>query len=86
MSVSYITDASLLIKVIQHPFVVLNYHSDEGGQACLDFKPVFSKLSEDPKYKAIEFLTIDVENNPIAKKYIVDKKCSIVTCYYKAGF
>jgi thioredoxin 1 len=75
------SDTLLRLDVAEHRFVLLKYHADECGKSCLEFIPVFESISDDPKYKDVLFLRINVDNNPAAKKYILEKKQPIVTVY-----
>jgi hypothetical protein len=81
MAVSETTDAFLFLQVSENELVMLKYHTDDCGSACLEFIPVYESISEDPKYKAVLFLTINAENNPMAKRRILAKRQPVITIY-----
>lgn len=83
MAVTETTDSLLFLQVAENDRVVLKYHTDDCGQPCLNFIPIYKELSEDPKYKSVIFLVIDAENNPMAKKHILAKRQPVITIYYK---
>jgi hypothetical protein len=83
MRVIETTDSFLFLQVAENDRVILKYDTDECGKRCADFIPVYTELSEDPKYKSIVFLTINGENNPRAKERIMDKKQPVITIYFK---
>jgi hypothetical protein len=81
MAVTHSSDSMLLLEVAEYPLVVLNYHSEECGQPCQDFIPLFSAISEEERYSGILFLCIDTEHNPVAKAHILKHAKPIVTVY-----
>src|SRR5687767_11154944 len=83
MAVHETTDAYLFLQVAENDRVILKYHTDDCGKACIDFVPVYKEIPNDPKYKTIVFLTINAENNTIAKRRILDKKQPVITIYSK---
>lgn len=83
MAVSETTDSFLFLQVAENDRVVLKYHTDECGAACMNFRPIYKALSEDPHYKKIVFLVIDADSNPIAKRRILDKSQPVITIYFK---
>lgn len=83
MAVIETTDSFLFLQVAENDRVILKYHTNACGQPCINFIPVYKELSEDPKYKNIIFLVIDADDNPTAKKHILDKKQPVITIYYK---
>jgi thioredoxin 1 len=83
MAVIETTDSFLFLQVAENERVILKYHTNDCGQPCVSFIPVYKELSEDPKYKTIIFLVIDADDNPMAKKHILDKKQPVITIYYK---
>lgn len=83
MAVIETTDSFLFLQVAENDRVILKYHTDECGQPCINFIPVYKELSENPKYKDVIFLVIDADNNPVAKRRILDKKQPVITIYYK---
>ncbi|MBC7695763.1 MAG: thioredoxin family protein [Burkholderiales bacterium] len=83
MPVIETSDSFLFLQVAEHDRVILKYHTDDCGSACKDFIPVFENLSNDPTYKEIIFLVIDADDNPMAKRRILDKHQPVITIYYK---
>lgn len=83
MAVIETTDSFLFLQVAENDRVILKYHTNECGQPCVDFIPIYKSISEDPMYKDVIFLVIDADNNPMAKKRILDKKQPVITIYYK---
>lgn len=81
MAVTETTDASLFLQVAGNDRVILKYHTDDCGDPCINFRPIFKELSEDPKYKDIVFLVIDADENPMAKKRILAKHQPMITIY-----
>ena len=83
MAVIETTDSFLFLQVAENERVILKYHTNSCGQPCISFIPIYNELSEDPKYKDVIFLVIDADNNPMAKRRILDKKQPVITIYYK---
>ena len=83
MAVTETTDSFLFLQVAENDRVILKYHTDDCGAACINFRPVYKKLSEDPRYKNVVFLVIDADTNPMAKKRILDKSQPVITIYFK---
>jgi hypothetical protein len=83
MPVHETTDAFLFLQVADNDLVILKYHTDDCGAACRDFIPVYKQISEDPRYSMVIFLEINAENNPVAKRRILDKKQPVITIYSK---
>jgi thioredoxin 1 len=83
MAVTETSDAFLFLQVTENPLVILKYHTDDCGTACKAFIPVYEKMSEDPKYRGVLFLTINAENNPVAKRRILDVRQPVITIYSK---
>ena len=83
MAVTETTDSFLYLQVAEHDRVILKYHTKECGKACIDFIPIFEKLSLDHKYKDIFFFVIDADYNPKAKEHILDKKQPVIAIYHK---
>jgi hypothetical protein len=83
MAVTETTDSFLFLQVAENELVILKYHTDDCGADCINFRPVYKELSEDPQYKKVVFLVIDADHNPMAKKRILDKSQPVITIYYK---
>ena len=83
MAVTETTDSFLFLQVAENERVILKYHTDDCGEACVNFRPIYKELSEDPRYKNIVFLVINADENPMAKKRILDKSQPVITIYLK---
>jgi thioredoxin 1 len=83
MAVTQTTDALLLVEIADNDCVILKYHTDECGEPCNQLVPVYHKLSDETRYKDIQFLQINADSNPVAKRFILDKKAPIITIYFK---
>ncbi|MCD6019581.1 MAG: thioredoxin [Bacteroidetes bacterium] len=83
MPVTETSDAYLFLQVAQNDRVILKYHTDDCGEACINFIPVFEELSNDVTYKDVIFLVIDADDNPKAKERILDKRQPVITLYFK---
>jgi thioredoxin 1 len=83
MAVTETTDSFLFLQVAENDRVILKYHTDECGEACINFRPIYKELSEDPLYKKVVFLVIDADNNPMAKRRILDKSQPVITIYLR---
>jgi thiol-disulfide isomerase/thioredoxin len=73
----------LFLQVAENPLVILKYHTDDCGKVCEEFIPIYEEISNDPRFKNVIFLTIDAEDNPMAKRRILDKKQPVITIYSK---
>ena len=83
MAIKETTDSFLFLQVAENDRVILKYHTSACGDPCIKFIPVYKQISEDEKYKDIVFLVIDADDNPVARKHILDKKQPVITIYYK---
>jgi hypothetical protein len=83
MPVTETSDSFLFLQVAENDRVILKYHSNECGEPCINFIPVYKELSNDPQYKDVVFLVIDADHNPKAKERILDKRQPVITIYYK---
>ncbi len=83
MGVTETTDSYLFLQVAENPYVILKYHSDECGAKCKQFIPIYHDLSMDKKYSEVVFLTINADNNPAAKRHIMDKMQPVITIYFQ---
>ncbi|MGZ5245301.1 MAG: thioredoxin domain-containing protein, partial [Bacteroidia bacterium] len=64
MAVKETSDDNLIFELIEHPRVILKYHTDTCGEICRKLKVVFEELSNSKDYKDITFLRINADNNP----------------------
>ena len=83
MPVRETSDSILFLQGAEHDRVILKYHTNDCGEPCINFIPIFEALSNDPLYKDIVFLVIDADDNPRAKERILNKKQPVITIYYK---
>jgi hypothetical protein len=83
MPVTETSDSFLFLQVAQNNMVVLKYDTCDGGSICAQFVPIYESMSADPLYKDIVFLTINAEENPVAKRRILDKQQPVITIYSK---
>ncbi len=83
MAVTETTDSLIYLQVAENDMVILKYDTCTGGSICEEFIPVYLSMSEDPKYMSIIFLTIDADENPVAKKRILNKMQPVITIYSK---
>lgn len=83
MAVTETTDSFLFFQVAANERVILEYQTDECGADCINFKPIYKKLSEKPQYEKIVFLVINADSNPMAMKRILDKSLPVITIYFK---
>ena|SRR5688572_25268016 len=83
MAVTHTTDAHLVLEIASHPSVILKYHTDDCGEDCKVLLPIYEALSDQKKYADIVFLRIDADENPVAKKFILQKRQPILSLYHK---
>lgn len=83
MPVTETSDSFLFLQVAENDRVILKYHSNDCGDLCIDFIPIYESLSNNPLYNKVVFLVIDADQNPKAKERILDKKQPVITIYYK---
>ncbi|MCW3126643.1 MAG: thioredoxin protein [Bacteroidetes bacterium] len=67
MAVALLTDADFQTNISQHDKVIVKYYADWCG-SCKLFAPKFKRLSNDERYAGIEFIEINAETNPEARK------------------
>ena len=83
MPVTETSDSYLFLQVTENPLVILKYHTDDCGWVCREFIPIYEQISDDPKYRNVLFLTINAEDNPVAKRRILELKQPVITIYCK---
>jgi thioredoxin 1 len=67
MAVNVATDADFNETLKAHNKVIVKYYADSCG-SCKLFTPKFKRLSNDERFAGIEFLEVDAENSPEARK------------------
>lgn len=67
MAVALLTDADFQTNIAQHDKVIVKYYADWCG-SCKLFAPKFKRLSNDERFAGIEFIEINAETNPEARK------------------
>lgn len=67
MAVNVATDADFNETLKSHNKVIVKYYADWCG-SCKLFAPKFKRLSNDERFAGIEFLEVDAENSPEARK------------------
>jgi hypothetical protein len=81
MAVKETTDAFLFLQVAENDRVILKYYTEECGEPCASFITIYQMISENERYKRVTFLTINADDNPAAKKRILDKRQPVITIY-----
>ncbi|MFN8396181.1 MAG: thioredoxin family protein [Bacteroidia bacterium] len=67
MAVVVATDQDFNTQLAEHPLVVVKYYADWCG-ACKLFSPKFRKMSEDSRFAGVQFLDVNAETSPEARK------------------
>ena len=67
MAVTLLTDIDFKKNIEQHDKVVVKYYADWCG-SCKLFAPKFKRLSGDERFVGIEFVEVNAEENPEARK------------------
>lgn len=83
MPVTETSDEYLFLQVAENDRVILKYHTNDCGDPCIKFIPIFEDLSNDAAYKNVVFLVVDADKNPKAKQRILDTKQPVITIYHK---
>jgi hypothetical protein len=83
MGVTETTDSFLFLQIAENDLVILKYYTQDCGDACTNFSPIYKELSEDPKYSKVVFLVINADSNPVAKKRVLDRNQPVITIYLK---
>ena len=65
--VNIATDADFKEKLSSQANVIVKYYADWCG-SCKLFAPKFKRLSNDERFAGIEFLEVNAEENPEARK------------------
>jgi thioredoxin 1 len=68
MAVTIVTDTDFNEKINNTPKVIIKYYADWCG-SCKLFSPKFRRLSEDERFKGIEFIDVNAEDNDEARKF-----------------
>ena len=67
MAVTVLTDSDFKSNIEQHDKVVVKYYADWCG-SCKLFSPKFKRLSGDERFTGIEFIEVNAEESPEARK------------------
>lgn len=67
MSLETATDDTFAKQLQDHSKVVVKYYADWCG-SCKLFSPKFKRLSSDERFSNIQFLDVNAEHNPEARK------------------
>lgn len=67
MPVIVATDQDFNSQIQEHPLVVVKYSADWCG-ACKLFAPKFRKMSDDARFAGVQFLDVNAETSPEARK------------------
>lgn len=67
MAVNVATDADFQQKLSDNQNVIVKYYADWCG-SCKLFAPKFKRLSNDERFTDVEFIEVDAENSPEARK------------------
>lgn len=67
MPVFVVNDSELAETLETHDKIIIQFHADWCG-SCKLFAPEFRRLSDDPGFDAITFVSVNSENNPEARK------------------
>lgn len=67
MRVVAVNDEEFKSQLEKHPKVIVKYYADWCG-SCKLFAPKFKRLSGDERFAGIEFLEVNAEQNPEARK------------------
>jgi thioredoxin 1 len=67
MAVTLLTDTDFTGKLGKHDNVVVKYYAEWCG-SCKLFAPKFKRLSGDERFAGIEFIEVNAEESPEARK------------------
>jgi thioredoxin 1 len=67
MAVALLTDADFQSNISQHDKVIVKYYADWCG-SCKLFAPKFKRLSNDERFAGVEFIEVNAETSPEARK------------------
>jgi len=67
MAVTLLTDGDFKSNIEQHDKVVVKYYADWCG-SCKLFAPKFKRLSGDERFAGVEFVEVNAEESPEARK------------------
>lgn len=80
MAVELVTDSDFESKLKENDKVVVKYYADWCG-SCRLFAPKFKRLSSDARFEGIQFLDVNAEDSPQARK-----KAGVTTLPFFAVF
>ncbi|MES2767086.1 MAG: protein disulfide isomerase family protein [Bacteroidota bacterium] len=76
-------DNQLRHLIYAHDFAVVEYTSPT-CLVCQALIPHYEKLSNEEKYKGFLFMSIDADENPIAKQFLAERETPLMVLYHKA--
>ena len=65
--------------VYEKQYVIVMFETESNCPVCDQLIPVFARLSED--YKNITFVSMNADDNPVAKKLIINDKQPFIGVY-----
>lgn len=74
------TDDTLRHLVYSKKYVVIKYYADD-CKMCKELDPVFLQFSKNEKYTDMFFMKIKADNNPVAKKVIMEYDLPFMITY-----
>lgn len=70
------------IKLLQeYRYVMIKYHTTKDCAVCRELLPVFERLSQQTEYEEIAFVRMDSQNNPVALKFVNERKLPFVAIF-----
>lgn len=74
-------DEQLRHLIYAHDYAVVKYTSPT-CPVCQELAPHFARFSDEEKYRGLLFLSIDSEQNEIAKQYLAERATPLVVTYH----
>lgn len=83
MAIKQASDQDLRQGLYGDALVIVKYITED-CIICSQLENVYSRLSDDEKYKAVTFLRIDANQNPVAHREVGQKKMPFISIYRNA--